>query len=1200
MSVEYHLLFAVLAFEDELIDLQQLTSACRAWASDKSKPLADLLVERGWVTADDRAFIDKKAERKLTKHENDPRVTLNAATRGDVCEALLKEVDDSEVQQSLSSWPSSGPVLIETIGETLGEPEQPKSRYTWVSEVGKGGLGKVWLARDNELAREVALKEVKPGSASTEAVRRLIKEAQITGQLQHPNIVPVYEVNRGGRPFYTMKLVKGETLSQALRRQHEQLRAGHEDQLSLPRLLNVFVNVCEALAYAHSRGIIHRDLKPENIVLGDYGEAIVLDWGLAKQIGSADEETAPVVLTDDAQSHATRQGATPGTPAYMSPEQAAGRVDLLDHRTDIYGLGTILFEILTGQAPHRPPVADAGSIGTDAPRLSIANLLHRISEAPTPRARDVDPTISRELDAICATAMSRKRDERYHDAKSLAADVKRSLAHQPVSVYRTGAWERLRLWRRRNPVVASLSLFLAVSLLAGSVASTLFGIKANREADRANLNAERERKERERADEETRRGQRLLYAANMNLAQAAWEDNHIGRLRELLTETQLQPGKPDLRGFEWYYWNRQAHSYQMSFEGHTGPVSSVAFSADGKRLASAGGFGDQTVKVWDITSGLEAITLKGHTSDVTSVAFSSDGKRLASASDDQTVKLWDATSGKETLTLKGHTGRVDILAFGADGKRLTSASNDGTVKLWDTTSGLETLTLREQRCVAFSPDGKRLASASYDGTVKVWDATSGLEMLTLTLKGHTGGINCLALSADGKRLASASYDQTVKVWDTTSGLETLTLKGHTGEVYSVAFGTDEKWLASASGDETVKVWDTTNGQETLTLKGHTDWVRSVAFSWDGKRLVSVSDDQTVKLWNATSGQETLTLKRHTGPVRSVVFSPDGQRLASASDDRTVKLWNATSGQETLTLKGHTGPVRSVAFSWDGKRLASVSDDQTVKLWNATSGQETLTLKGHTGPVRSVAFSSDGKRLASASDDHAVKLWNTTSGQETLRLKGHTEPVTSVAFSADGKRLASASWDQTVKVWDTSSGQQTLTLKGHNARVYGVAFSPDGKRLASAGGDQTVKLWDATSGQQTLTLKGHTNWVESVAFSADGKRLASVSDDETVKVWDATSGQQVLTLKGHTNWVESAAFSADGKRLASASEDGTVKVWDARPWTPEIYAEREALSLIHSLRVQGQSPSEWLAAIAADQTLTEPVRQRALQFAREWK
>ena len=1159
MSAERYLLFAVLAFENELIDLAQLTSVCRAWAEDKSKPLADLLVERGWLSLKNREFIDELVERKLAKHQHDPRVTLNSVVRGDVCDAI-KQVEDADIQQSLSSWPLSGPVLIETIGETLGEPEQPKSRYTWVSEVGKGGLGKVWLARDNDLAREVALKEVKPGSASTEAVRRLIKEAQITGQLQHPNIVPVYEVNRGGRPFYTMKLVKGETLSKAIRRHHEQSRAGHEDPLSLPRLLNVFVNVCEALAYAHSRGIIHRDLKPENIVLGDYGEAIVLDWGLAKQIGSADEETAPVLLTDDAQSQATKLGATPGTPAYMSPEQAAGRVDLMDHRTDIYGLGTILFEILTGHPPHRtlppsPATPDplAQTVILEAtPRLSIHDLLQRISEGDTPRARDVDPTISRELDAVCATAMSKKRDERYPDAKALAADVKRSLAHQPVSVYRTGAWERLRLWRRRNPVVASLSLFLAVSLLTGSVVSTLFGLEAKREAARAN--------------HETNHGQRLLYAAKMNLAQVAWENNHIGRLRELLSETHAQPGQHDLRGFEWYYWNRLAHSYLLNLEGHTGLVYSAAFSADGKWLASASD--DRTVKVWDATSGQMALTLKGHTDRVTSVAFSADGQRLASASYDQTVKTWDATSGHETLTLKGHTSVVNSVAFSPDEKWLATASSDDSVKVWDVTSGQDVLTLKGHthhvESATFSPDGKWLASASYDQTVKMWDAMSGQE--TLTLKGHTGPVMSVAFSADGKRLASASSDQTLKVWDATSGQEILTLKGHTSAVMSVAFSADGKRLASASSDQTVKMWDTDSGRDLLTLKGHAGPVTSVAFSADGQRLASASWDQTVKVWAATSNQEALTLRGHSSYVTSVAFSPDGKRLASASHDLTVSVWDATSDQKTLTLRGHSSYVESVAFSPDGKRLASVSYNPfgsvkagELKLWDATSGQILLTLQGHIGPVTSVAFSPDGNRLASASVDQTVKVWDATSGQALHTLQDHAGPVTSVAFSPDGSRLASASADQTVMVWDATSGQKLHTLQGHAGQVTSVVFSPNDHRMASASTDQTVKVWDATSGREMLTLRGHTGAVMSVAYSAEGKRLASASGS-TVKVWDATSGQETLTL-GHADAVTSVAFSADGKRLASAIWNAEVMVWDARPWTPELRAGDEAPSWV---------------------------------------
>ncbi|MBS0202483.1 MAG: protein kinase [Planctomycetes bacterium] len=431
--MEKQLLFVVLAFESDLLDLLQLMAACRAWVADKSQLLGDMLVQRGWISQEDRLFLDKQVERKLAKHQYDTRVTLNAITRGDVFD-VLKQLDDSGINESLSSWPSAESDPFETLGESPADADRTLTRYTWVNEVGKGGLGKVWLARDNDLVRDVALKEIRPDTASGLSIRMLIKEAQITGQLQHPNIVPVYEVNRGGRPFYTMKLVKGETLANAIHRHHAELHvvttqanAGDERDcrlaataLSMQRLMSAFLNVCDALAYAHSRGVIHRDLKPQNIVLGDFGEAIVLDWGLARKLGRKHDDFESVRITSDAQTDATRAGAVMGSPPYMAPEQAAGQIELMDQTTDVYGLGAILYEILTGQAPHRRQAADE----------PINRLLERIATGESPRVKDLDGTVPDELDAICAKAMALEQGDRFQTAKDLKTAVLEFQVHK--------------------------------------------------------------------------------------------------------------------------------------------------------------------------------------------------------------------------------------------------------------------------------------------------------------------------------------------------------------------------------------------------------------------------------------------------------------------------------------------------------------------------------------------------------------------------------------------------------------------------------------------------------------------------------------------------------------------------------------------------------------------------------------------------
>jgi WD40 repeat protein/serine/threonine protein kinase len=943
--------------------------------------------------------------------------------------------------------------------------------YEVLEVVGKGGMGVVLRAFDEKLQRVVAIKALLPALASTGSARqRFVREAQAAAAVTHDHVIDIHAVEDAGAvPYLVMQFIDGVTLQDKLDR---------SGPLSLKEVLRIGLQVASGLAAAHAQGLVHRDVKPANILLENGIERVkITDFGLARTM-------------DDAS--LTQSGLIAGTPAYMSPEQAEGAK--IDHRSDLFSLGSLLYTLCAGHAPFRAETTMA--------------VLRRVCE-DTPRPlREVNPDIPDWLAAIIAKLHAKSPEERYQSAAEVAELFGRHLAHlqQPGMGEPTAQSERAvpkpQARRPRAQWVAAV-LLLAVAVLG--VSAALYWALRQRD----------ETKKPEAPNGAAKEAPPWKPRPPLTPEELAKLPSPLDALkREAMGVPQHAPAElvAVLGGFPRFVLPERTEGSHW-----------MAQSSDGRLLAVPCGL---NILLFEARTGTLLRTLTGHTANAYRPAFSPDGKRLASGSVNCILRVWDVASGREELTLTGHTSDVWSVAWGPEGKRLVSADGAGTVKVWDAQGKLLTSFQGHDKGIAqlaFSPDGKRLATPSLDGFCKIWDTDNWQQLHSLPANGKA--FAAVAWSRDGKLLA-AGDDEQVIVWDAKSYEKphTLTTPG-TG---LLAFSPDGTALFTARCDCTrgernaFTRWDVTTWKAIASCALPTR-LRNVFFylSQDGRTVfvtMGLPVELRVREYDAETGQERFPLSGQREGVLAVAVSPDGRTLASGSVDHTVRLWDLAAWRPGEPLP----PFR--------------------------------VLQGHTSRVWSVAFSPDGKLLASGSSDGTILLWDVVTGDKVHVLTGHSQSELGacLTFSPDGRTVLAGGQDRTVNRWDALTAQQKEPWHWHQGAVRAVACSPDGQLVASGGQDGTVGLLDAATGQRVHAFPA-SGFITDLAFSPDGRTLAAVNaaPGPTLRLWDLETKTE-RSLTGHTGHILGVSFHPEGKMVCTASvddpflEDGTVRLWDTRP------------------------------------------------------
>ena len=985
-------------------------------------------------------------------------------------------------------WKLASSTLAAGASDGLSTPGAGFRRfgaYVLIEEIAHGGMGVVWRARQDGLGREVALKMILSGRLATSAqVLRFYTEARAAARLDHPNIVPIFEIGEDmGCHFYSMRLMEGPSLARALK---------EGGSFEPTRAARIVAATAQAVHFAHQRGVLHRDVKPSNILLDADGKPYVVDFGLAR-------------LTEE-DSNASRTDAILGTPAYMAPEQASGPSRQVTTAADVYGLGAVLYELLTS----RPPFEAESPLKT----------LRLVVEAEPRAPRAIDSRIDRSLDVICRKCLQKQPEKRYRTAAELADDLERWLAGKPILARPVSMPERFVAWARRRPELAGALGALLIALIFALVVSVASFVRVRSESEARAVALRSEEAQRlafqSLAVVEANPGQALLLAL-----EAAARGSSLSANNALLTSLE-------------------ACREQRRLLGHAQGIHWASFSPDGELVATASA--DGTARIWSAADGEVRQILKGHAGEVSTAAFSPDGRRLVTAGRDATARIWDVGSGKEITVLAGHEHPLKSAAFSPDGERVLTVSQN-TARIWNarTAQAIHVLDqhTEEVRCGVFSPDGSRVVTGSADKTAIIWDVSTGKALGKLA--GHTAPIRDVQLSVDGKRIATAS-DPDARVWDAVTLSEISVLKGHEFAIYSLAFSPDGELIATGSEDFTARIWSATSGRE-LHVLPHGHKVFHLDISPDGSRLLTASYDRLARVWDLRTGVLIAEMKGHAAPLNHAEFSGDSRRIVTACVDCTARIWRVEPELPLLKPSRSRAGVVAADISPDGKSLATAElQGGTAQVMDLATRRVVAHLDAPEGKARALAYSLDGSRILSGSDDKTGRLWDAGTGRLLHTLVGHSAPIYFCSFSADGSLALTISEDKTARVWDGHTGEPAAMLPCSRPILVAV-FSPDGAHVLLADEGWTVRIVDLSTGENQLLPRDRVGFVRSADFGPEGKTIITTSDTTRAQIRSLPEGTVQATL-AHPARVLYAVYSPDKRWIATGATDATLRIWDA--------------------------------------------------------